>query len=154
MSNPAIRMLAVEDNEDDVFILRRSISKSDYLVELDHVSNGQDCMKYLRSEGQYAAAKHPDLILLDINMPVMDGKETLAALVQDENLRHIPVVILTTSESEREVLQLHRLRCSSYITKPVDFNEFHSMVQQFLSYWFSLVQLPVNASLGTSPKTR
>ncbi len=99
-------------------------------------------MAFLRKEREYADVPTPDLILLDLNMPVMDGREVLAELVKDDNLKHLPVVVLTTSEDERDVLNMYKLRCSSYITKPVDLGKFISVVQNLSDHWFKVVVRP------------
>jgi CheY-like chemotaxis protein len=136
------RILLVEDNEDDVFITRRSFQKTDPNAEISHVSNGVECLKYLRQEAPYETSPLPDLVLLDINMPLMDGREVLEELSADPKLRQIPVVVLTTSESNSEVREMYRLKCNTYITKPVDFNDFHAAVQQIYDYWFHLAANP------------
>jgi CheY-like chemotaxis protein len=99
-------------------------------------------MAFLRKQGNYADAPTPDLILLDLNMPVMDGHEVLAEIVQDDDLKHLPVVILTTSADERTVLAMYKLRCSAFATKPIDFNDFSRLIQGIADYWFTSVVLP------------
>lgn len=141
-------VLLVEDNVDDVYITRRGFDDSGLRLNLHHVDNGRKCMAFLRQQPPYEAAPRPDLILLDLNMPVMDGREVLAEIVADQDLRRIPVVVLTTSESEGDLLAMYDLRCSSYITKPVDFAQFQRLVQQLGEYWFTIVVLPPN---GTRP---
>ena len=101
-------------------------------------------MAFLRKQGEYADAPTPDLILLDLNMPVMDGREVLAELVRDDNLKHIPVVVLTTSAEEQDVLNMYKLRCSAYTTKPVDFNKFLGVVRGITDFWFTVVVRPPN----------
>ena len=135
-------VLLVEDNENDVFITRRGFKEAKLAVNLHHVENGERCMAFLRKEGPFVAAPTPDLILLDLNMPVMDGREVLAEIVEDEQLRKLPVVILTTSSGESDILDMYSLRCSSYIVKPVDFPQFQGVVKQLSDYWFALVVLP------------
>jgi len=137
-------ILLVEDNEADVVLTRESFQRGKLKVNLHHVENGEECMAFLRKEGQYVSAPTPDLILLDLNMPVMDGREVLAEMVKDESLCHLPVVILTTSADEHDVLNMYRLRCSSYATKPVDFDQFQRVIQGIEEYWFTVVALPPN----------
>ena len=96
----------------------------------------------MRKQGGYAAAPTPDLILLDLNMPRMDGREVLVEISQDESLRHLPVIVLTSSADEREILQLYRLRCSSYIVKPVDFNDLVHIIETLKEYWLAVAVLP------------
>jgi CheY-like chemotaxis protein len=136
------QVLLVEDDDNDVFITRKGFEESKLALNLRHVKNGQECMAFLRKEGQYAKAPTPDLILLDLNMPVMNGREVLAEICKDEELRKLAVVVLTTSKSERDILEMYDLRCSSYIVKPVDFSQFQRVIQQLSDYWFTVVVLP------------
>jgi CheY-like chemotaxis protein len=99
-------------------------------------------MAFLRKQPPYADALTPDLILLDLNMPVMDGREVLAEIVKDESLRHLPVVVLTTSYEAEDVQKMYKLRCNSYITKPVDFEKFAEAVRKLEDYWLTVVVLP------------
>ena len=140
-SRPA-EILLVEDNQDDVVLTREGFKLAKLTVNLHHVEDGEECMSFLRKEGKYADAVTPDLILLGLNMPVMDGREVLAEMVKDDNLSHIPVVILTTSADERDVLDMYKLRCSSYACKPVDFDQFVRVIRGIADYWFTMVVLP------------
>jgi two-component system response regulator len=140
-SRPA-EILLVEDNDNDVELTRVGFKKSKLVVNLHHAKDGEVCMAFLRKEGKFADAPSPDIILLDLNMPRMDGREVLAEISKDESLRHLPVVILTTSQEEQEILKMYRLRCSSYIVKPVDFNQFIHAIQSFSDYWLTVVVLP------------
>ncbi|MFZ5862931.1 MAG: response regulator [Nitrospirota bacterium] len=135
-------ILLVEDNADDVLLTRQGFKRAKFLVNLHHVENGEECMAFLRKQGQYANAPTPDIILLDLNMPVMDGREVLTAMVADTNLSHLPVVVLTTSSNDQDILKMYKLRCSSYIVKPVDFDQFQHVIQGISDYWFTLVVLP------------
>ena len=140
-SRPA-EILLVEDNRDDVVLTREGFHRSKLKVNLHHVENGEQCMEFLRKEGKDAEAVTPDLILLDLNMPVMDGREVLAEIVRDDDLCHLPIVILTTSADEQDVLKMYKLRCSAYATKPVDFNQFLQIIQGIADFWFTIVVLP------------
>ena len=140
-SRPA-EILLVEDNDDDVELMRIGFERAHFAANLHHVSNGEDCMAFLRKERGYEDRPRPDLVLLDLNMPRMDGREVLAEIVRDEQLRSLPVVVLTTSDSQEDVLASYNLRCSSYIVKPVDFHQFSRVVQGITDYWFTLVVLP------------
>lgn len=140
-SRPA-EVLLVEDNEDDVILTREGFKRSRLFVSLHHVSNGEACMRFLRKDGEYQDAPTPDIILLDLNMPVMDGRQVLEQIVSDEQLRKIPVVVLTTSSEAEDIQRMYSLRCSSYITKPVDFDQFVRVVQELGDYWFTVVVLP------------
>lgn len=147
MNNPVDRgrpaeILLVEDNDNDVELTRIGFRRTRLAVNLHHVPDGVECMAFLRKEGTYAGTPMPDLILLDLNMPRMGGREVLEAISRDEKLRHLPVVVLTTSDADRDVLGSYRLRCSSYIVKPVDFENFARVVQSLTDYWFTLVVLP------------
>jgi two-component system, chemotaxis family, response regulator Rcp1 len=142
-SRPA-EILLVEDNENDVLLTRQGFKRAKLMVNLHHVRDGEECMRFLRKQAEYADAPTPDMVLLDLNMPKMDGREVLAELVKDENLCHLPVVILTTSAEEREILDMYRLRCSSYIVKPVDFNQFLGAIRMIGDYWFTVVVLPTD----------
>ena len=142
--NRPAEVLLVEDNEDDVFITQKVFKKLEQDVNLHHVPNGKECMAYLRKEGQYQDRRTPDLILLDLNMPLMDGRQVLAEILDDEDLCQLPVVVLTTSDDRDDLYAMYRLRCSSYITKPVDYAPFRTAIEQLVSYWFNLVVLPPN----------
>ena len=112
-------ILLVDDSSIDFKLTSKAFERERLIVNLHHVENGEECLAFLRKQGKYSGVPTPDLILLDINMPVMDGHEVLAELVQDENLKHLPVVILTSSEDERDVLMMYKLRCNAYLSKPV-----------------------------------
>ena len=140
-SRPAEILLA-EDNENDVILTREGFRRSKLLVNLHSVRDGVGCMEFLRREGKYADAPAPDLVLLDMNMPRMNGREVLEAIVADGKLKHIPVIVLTTSVAEQDVCQMYKLRCSGYIVKPVDFERFAEVLRRFADYWFTVVVLP------------
>jgi len=135
-------ILLVEDNDHDVVLTRQGFKLAGVAVNLHHVENGEQCLAYLRKQNGYADATTPDLILLDLNLPVMDGREVLAELVADHSLNHLPVVVLTTSTAEKDVLELYKLRCSSYISKPIDFDDFTRVIKGIGDYWFNVVALP------------
>ena len=139
-SRPAEILLA-EDNENDVELTRQGFKRCKLVLNLHHVKDGEECMAFLRKQGKYANAPTPDLLLLDLNMPRMDGREVLAEMVVDEALNAIPVVILTTSAQDEEIMKLYKLRCSSYIIKPVDFEQFLHSVRLIAEYWFTVVVL-------------
>lgn len=134
--------LLVDDNEDDVFLTREAFESSGLKVNLHHVDNGEKCLQFLRKQGPYADAPTPDLILLDMHMPVMNGHEVLTEIVKDENLRHLPVVVLTTSYEAADIQKMYSLRCSSYITKPLDFDNFVKAIKDLTGYWLTVVVLP------------
>jgi len=140
-------VLLVEDNDNDVELTRLALQKCSLPVNLHHARNGEQCMAFLRREGNYADAVAPDLILLDLNMPRKGGREVLAEIVADRELCHLPVVILTTSSGEEDMLELYRMRCSSYLVKPVDFHQFARAMQSLVDYWFGVVSLPSRSPL-------
>jgi len=135
-------VLLVEDNDNDVELTRLGFQRAKLAVNLDRVANGEECMAYLRKEGKYAEAPAPDLILLDLNMPRMDGQEVLEEINRDDHLKHLPIVVLTTSDADKDVLAAYKLRCSSYIVKPLDFENFSKAIQSLADYWFTVVVLP------------
>lgn len=135
-------ILLVDDNEDDVFLTREAFDAANSSVNLHHVDNGVKCLQYLRKEGVYALTPNPDLILLDMHMPIMDGYQVLTEIVKDEKLRHLPVVVLTTSYEAADILKMYGLRCNSYITKPVDFDKFVKSIGQLAGYWLTVVVTP------------
>jgi CheY-like chemotaxis protein len=135
-------VLLAEDDDNDLELAKIGFDLTGYAVNLHHVANGEQCMEYLRKEGKYADAPTPDIILLDLNMPRMDGREVLQAVSRDERLQHLPIVVLTTSDAQEDVLESYKLRCSSYVVKPIDFTQFAAVVQGIADYWFALVRLP------------
>ena len=146
-------ILLVEDNEDDVFLTREAFDAASLRVNLHHVDNGLKCMQYLRREGPYLDAPTPDLILLDMHMPLMDGYEVLAEIVKDKQLCHLPVVVLTTSYEAADIRKMYGLRCNSYITKPVDFQNFVGMIAQLAGYWLTVVVVPDAVPAPRGPST-
>lgn len=147
-NNRPAEILLVEDNDDDVVLTEEGFRLSKLVVNLHRVVNGVECMQFLRKQEPFSDAPTPDLILLDLNMPVMDGREVLAELVKDESLNHLPVVVLTTAEEHSEIMDLYKMRVSSYIRKPVNFDEFLRAIQELGSYWFTLVVLPTADGQG------
>jgi CheY-like chemotaxis protein len=140
-SRPA-RFLLVDDNEDDVFLTREAFDAAHFKVDLDHVDSGQKCLQFLRKQGPYVNAPTPDIILLDMHMPVMDGHQVLTEITKDDKLRHFPVIVLTTSFEAADIQKMYDLRCNSYITKPVDFDNFVKAIRQLTGYWLTVVVLP------------
>jgi two-component system, chemotaxis family, response regulator Rcp1 len=135
-------VLLVEDNDNDIELTRMGFEQADFAVELQVVLDGEQCLDYLRKQDAYASSPTPDLILLDLHMPRMSGMEVLEAINADANLRHLPVVVLTTSSSEREIKEAYQRHCSGYLIKPVGFADFVKTVQTVEDYWFGLVALP------------
>lgn len=139
---PFIILLA-EDDPADAHLFKVALSENHILVDLHQVGDGREVLEFLLHQGpRFADAPRPDLILLDLNMPLMDGRECLAELKKHDALRDIPVVILTTSEVERDVIASYSLGASGYITKPVDIAQFISAIRLLGDYWIKLVRLP------------
>jgi two-component system response regulator len=138
---PTIILLA-EDNDNDVELTKLGFRRAKFAVDIHHVANGEDCLAFLRKEGAYADAPTPDIVLLDLNMPRMDGIQVLQEMNKDERLVHHVVVVLTSSNADEDVLRSYQLRCSSYLVKPINFEGFAKMIQSLGDYWFTLVTLP------------
>jgi CheY-like chemotaxis protein len=138
---PAV-VLLVEDNMDHAYLTRASFEEAHLKVNLQHVTNGEEALKFLRREPPYQDAPWPDLVLLDIHMPRVDGYDVMAQLQADEKLRSLVVVVLTTSADELDVQRMYALGCRSFLTKPVDFAAFTQTIAKLSSYWFELVVLP------------
>ena len=142
MTDPRqITVLLVEDDPGDVLMTREAFDERLH-NRLDVVTDGAEALAYLRREPPYADVERPDLILLDLNLPRRDGREVLAEIKADEGLRHIPVVILTTSQAEEDVLRSYRLHANAYVTKPVDFDGFIDAIKQIDHFFVQVVQLP------------
>jgi CheY-like chemotaxis protein len=137
-----VEILLVEDNPGDVRLTRESLKDSKVLNHISVVGDGVEAMAFLRREGKYVKATRPDLILLDLNLPKKDGREVLAEIKTDEQLRRIPVVVLTTSSAEQDILKTYDLHANCYITKPVDLNQFSAVVKAIEEFWFTIVKLP------------
>lgn len=135
-------ILLVEDEPADAHLVRSALKENKVLCNMSVVQDGVEALAYLRREGQYHDAAMPDLILLDLNMPRMNGREFLAAVKADEELKTIPVVVLTTSDVERDVVASYKLGAAGYITKPVDMDQFIDAIRQLDNYWFVLARLP------------
>lgn len=140
--NKEIKILLVEDNEGDIILTLEAMKKAEITSTVDVVKDGEEAMQYLRKEGRFKNAQSPNLILLDINLPRLDGKEVLAEIKKDPRLRIIPVVMLTTSDAATDILESYNNYANCYITKPVTFNNFSGVIQTIKNYWISVVQLP------------
>ncbi|MEH2061614.1 MAG: response regulator [Nostoc sp.] len=137
-----IEVLLVEDNPGDAQLTRIALEDSKISIHLNVVEDGVEAMAFLRKKEKYAKVRHPDIILLDLNLPKKDGREVLAEIKGDENLKRIPVVVLTTSQAEEDILKAYNLYANCYITKPVDFDQFVKIVQSIENFWFAIVKLP------------
>ena len=137
-----IRILLVEDSPGDVRLTIEALKDGKVRNDLSIVGDGVEALAFLNGEGKYAEAPRPDLILLDLNLPRMDGRELLAIIKQDEHLKRIPVVVLTTSEAEADVLRVYDLNANCYITKPVDLDKFITVIKAIEDFWLTIVKLP------------
>ena len=137
-----IDILLVEDNPGDVRLTREALKEGKVLNTMQVVGDGIEALAFLRHEGPYAKSPHPDIILLDLNLPRMDGRELLAEIKSDHSLRRIPVVILTTSKAEEDIIKSYDLHANCYITKPVDLDQFINVVKSVEEFWFTIVRLP------------
>ena len=137
-----IEVLLVEDDPGDVMMTREAFQDYKLRNELHVVSDGAEAMAFLRQEGEYAGRPRPDLVLLDLNLPRMDGRQVLEAIKSDPELASIPVVVLTTSENEDDVLRSYSLHANAYVTKPVDFQRFIEVVRQIDDFFVTVVRLP------------
>jgi chemotaxis family two-component system response regulator Rcp1 len=138
----SISILMVEDNPGDVELTKEALVNSKLLNHIYHVPDGIEAMRFLRQEGMYANASQPDLILLDLNLPKKDGREVLSEIKSDKKLMHIPVVILTSSEAEIDIVQSYQIHANCYITKPVDFIQFMKIIRNVEDFWFTVAKLP------------
>lgn len=138
----AANVLLVEDEQVDLALTREGFRRVNHPIHLHYVATGEACLAFLKKEGNYARAPRPDLILLDLNMPVVDGVEVMKAILADDRLRTIPVVVLATADSEGSIRKMYALRCSSYIVKPIDAERFMQVIQMVGDYWFGVVTLP------------
>ena len=137
-----IEILLVEDNPADVDMLQETFKESKIANNLHVVNDGELAMDFLHKRGEFAASPRPDLVLLDIGLPKKSGLEVLAEIKADPDLKRIPVIILTTSKSEEDILKSYDLHANSYITKPVHLSEFFEVVKSIENFWFSIVKLP------------
>ena len=137
-----IEILLVEDNPGDADLAREALSDSKLKNNLSVVGDGEEAMAFLRKQGKYAAEPRPDLVLLDLNLPKKDGRQVLAEVKADDDLKRIPVVILTTSRAEEDVLKTYNLHANCYIAKPIDFSQFLKVVKSIEDFWLSIVVLP------------
>jgi CheY-like chemotaxis protein len=140
-SRPA-EILLVEDNPGDVRLTKEALRDGKLTTRLSVVNDGVEALAFLHREGQYANAPRPDMILLDLNLPLKDGREVLAEIKADPDLRPIPVVIITSSEAEQDILKTYQLNANCYVTKPVDLEQFIKVVHNIHDFWLTVVKLP------------
>ena len=143
-----IEILLVEDNPGDVRLTIEALKEAKVINHLTVVKDGVEALAFLRRQGSYTTAPRPHLILLDLNLPRKDGREVLADIKADDNLKRIPVVVLTTSQDEQDVLKSYNLHANCYITKPVDLDQFVRVVRSIEDFWLGIVVLPVSHRPG------
>jgi two-component system, chemotaxis family, response regulator Rcp1 len=137
-----IEILLVEDSPGDARLAQEALNDGKVFNNLHHVKDGVEAMQFLRRQAEYSEVPLPDLILLDLNMPRKDGREVLAEVKEDPELKLVPVVVLTTSEAERDLLKSYDLHANAYVVKPVDLDRFIEIVQAIENFWFTVVKLP------------
>jgi chemotaxis family two-component system response regulator Rcp1 len=137
-----VEILLVEDNPGDVRLTKEALKEGNLLNKLSVVGDGMEALAFLRREGKFADSARPDMILLDLNLPKKSGLEVLADVKADENLRRTPVVVLTTSQAEQDIVKSYNLYANCYISKPVDLGEFMNVVKSIEEFWLTVVKLP------------
>jgi two-component system, chemotaxis family, response regulator Rcp1 len=137
-----VRILLVEDNEGDIVLTLEALKEAKIHNTIDVVRDGEEALRFLRKEGKYKTGHTPDLIFLDINLPKVDGTEILSIIKHDEVLKLIPVIMLTTSDAEKDITRSYYNHANCYITKPVDMGKFMEVIQTIKQFWISIVQLP------------
>lgn len=137
-----VHILLVEDNPADVRLTKEALKQEKVLVNMSVVEDGEEAMAFLRREGKYSDAKRPDIILLDLNLPRKDGREVLAKIKADEDLKRIPVLVMTISETEQDIRKAYNDYANCYITKPANFGQFVKIVNSIEDFWFTVVKLP------------
>ncbi len=142
MSSRLVEVLLVEDDEAEADLTRETLEEQRISVKLNTVEDGIEAMAYLLQEGAYADAVRPDVILLDLNMPKKDGLKLLKELKNDEKLKHIPVLVLTNSASDKDILMAYQLGANCYLRKPIGLDEFARLLKSIDNFWFNLVKLP------------
>ncbi|MBM0279916.1 response regulator [Micromonospora tarensis] len=140
-----VRILVVDDDPGDVLMIEEALADSDVEKIIDVVSDGEEAMEFLRAEGRHEQARRPDVILLDLNMPRMDGRQVLGAVKQDEDLRTIPIVVLTTSNADTDIVGSYTLQANAYVTKPIDLDDFNDVVRRIDEFFGRVVVLPKRA---------
>jgi CheY-like chemotaxis protein len=139
-----ISILLVEDNPGDVLLARVALEKSKFAVNVQVVTDGEEALDFLYKKGQFKEAERPDLVLLDLNLPAKSGWEVLADLKNDDELRVIPVIILTTSQAEWDIIKCYKLHANCFVNKPFGFDSFDRVVASIEDFWFNIVRLPRN----------
>lgn len=142
MRSKQVEVLLIEDDLGDVELTQEALEKSKLIINLNVVNSGDEALTYLRQEEEYSDAVRPNLILLDLNLPGLNGREVLAEIKRDKSIPYIPIVVLTTSDSDKDILESYQLGANCYVTKPLGLNEFTKIVSSIEDFWFAVVQLP------------
>lgn len=142
MQGKPVEILLVDDNPGDVRLTIEALNESKLLNKLHVVEDGMEAMAFLKNEGKYKKRLSPDIILLDLNLPKKDGREVLAEIKKDDNLKKIPVVILTSSQADEDIIKTYNLHANCYVNKPVNMDQFLKVVKSIGDFWFSIVKLP------------
>jgi chemotaxis family two-component system response regulator Rcp1 len=143
-----LKVLLIEDNPGDVRLTQEAFRESNIFISLHVATDGVEAMQFLRREGGYADAPRPDLIMLDLNLPKMDGRQVLTQIKADDSLKTIPTVVLTTSEAEVDILSSYQLQANCYLSKPVQLDSFENLVKSVGDFWFTKVKLPRRGPAG------
>ncbi|MEU1756938.1 response regulator [Micromonospora matsumotoense] len=141
VTNP-VRILVVDDDPGDVLMIEEALADSEITKVIDVVGDGQEAMEFLRREGRHVDARRPDVILLDLNMPRMDGRQVLGEVKRDDDLRTIPIVVLTTSNADTDIVGSYSLQANAYVTKPIDLDDFNDVVRRIDEFFGRVVVLP------------
>ena len=137
-----VEILLVEDNEGDVGLIEEVLEEAKIRNILHVAKDGEEAMLFLHCEGKFSGSLRPDIILLDLNLPKKDGREVLREVKEDSNLKSIPIVILTTSGAEKDIIRAYELHANAYVTKPLDFDQFIKVVEYIANFWLDIVKLP------------
>lgn len=148
MNLQPIEILMAEDDVEDQVLVRKAFTAARVINHLTFVNDGEELMQYLRGEGPFASAVRPDILLLDLNMPRKDGREVMNEMKHDPRLSHIPIVVLTTSDADEDIMRSYQLGASSYIQKPVTFGKLVEVVETLKEYWLGVVKLPPREAQG------
>ena len=142
MMSSQLEVLLIEDDPEDVDLTQEALERSKVMVQLNVVNDGEEALAYLRRQGQYQERSHPDLIWLDLNLPGMSGQEILREIRSDDSIKHIPIVVLTTSDADEDILKSYQLGANCYVQKPIGIREFQQMLNALEKFWFTVVKLP------------
>ncbi len=137
-----VNLLLIEDNPGDIKLIKETLKENRFLTELTVITDGEEALNYLKRRGEYEFEPHPDLILLDLNLPRLNGQEILAEIKKDEELKRIPVIVLTSSTEENDIYKSYNLNANCYISKPVDLDNFIKVIRSIENFWLTIVKLP------------